>query len=128
LELVYCDIKSSPGRPAHFAALPHKNELESAIFEDEDVLDVVLVLCGTKMITDIVIDDLLQSEDFCGGKAHSDFLTASGAYIADLNLDWLRKKLAADAGKSCLRVKILVTLLVPVRQLLQVCSSGTKTT
>lgn len=74
-ELVYCNLQSMPNKPAHFIAVkrnqsPWSNELE-----------VLLVVCGTKSIPDIITDLLCDVEPYRDGYAHSG-IRKSGQWIA----------------------------------------------
>jgi hypothetical protein len=84
LELVFCDTESFPGRPAHYIAIKKEQP------RDTDFLDVLMVVRGTKSITDIITDCLLAPEDYRGGKVHAGFLQ-SGKYLAETHIDLLRK-------------------------------------
>jgi len=84
LELVFCDTESFPGRPAHYIAIKKEQP------QHTDFLDVLMVVRGTKSITDIITDCLLAPEDYRGGKVHAGFLQ-SGKYLAETHIDLLRK-------------------------------------
>jgi hypothetical protein len=68
-ELVYCNTKSEPGKPAHFLAVersPSGNGSAQSLLADSDTLHVVLVVRVTKSV-DLVCDAV----DYQGGKAHA---------------------------------------------------------
>jgi Lipase (class 3) len=80
-ELLDCDLKSSPGQPAHFSAV-RRNKSPLNRSSDDTERDVVLVIRGTKSIADAITDVLCDSKPYRNGFAHSHILD-SGRYIAD---------------------------------------------
>lgn len=101
-ELVYCNVKSSPGQPANFLAV--KRDQPSGVF-DRNVLRVVLVVRGTKSIADALTDVLCDTEEYQGGKVHS-FILNSGRYIAEKHRDLLMDLLELS-GKSKIELQIV---------------------
>lgn len=99
VELVFCDTKSFPGRPAHFIAV---NKEQS---QENDYLEVVMVVRGTKSIMDIITDGLLVPEDYRGGKVHAGF-RKSGQYLVETHIELLRK-LCKMANKERLKVTLI---------------------
>lgn len=99
VELVFCDTESFPGRPAHYIAVK-KNQPQ-----DDEYLEALMVVRGTKSITDIITDGLLVPEDYRGGKVHAGFLQ-SGRYLCETHVDLLRK-LRTLANKQ----KVKLTLI-----------------
>jgi hypothetical protein len=96
-ELVFAELRSSTGQPASFVAV--KNNDPNATTNKKKnskkhVLDVIIVVRGTKTAADAFTDLLCDSEPYQGGSAHS-FIVTSGIYIADkhrrLLLDLLEK-------------------------------------
>jgi hypothetical protein len=49
-ELVYCALESLPNKPAHFVAVKRDQSRWS------NELEVLVVVCGTKSITDVITD------------------------------------------------------------------------
>jgi len=98
-ELVYCSLESLPNRPAHFIAV--KRDQSPCNKE----LEVLLVVCGTKRITDVITDLLCDEEPYRNGYAHSG-IRESGQWIAKKHSDLL-EKLRTLANKK----KIKLTLL-----------------
>jgi hypothetical protein len=82
LELLYCDIEGGPNQPAHFIAIKKKQSIWSL------ELQVVMVVRGTKTLTDIVTDCVLDAVDYRGGKAHSGILDG-GRYLVQKHKDLL---------------------------------------
>jgi len=64
-ELVYCSLESSPNKPAHFIAVKRDQSSWS------NQLEVLLVVCGTKGIADVITDCLCDAEPYRDGYAHS---------------------------------------------------------
>jgi Lipase (class 3) len=80
-ELLDCDLKSSPGQPAHFSAI-RSNKSPVNRSHDDAESDVVLVIRGTKSFADAITDVLCDTKPYRNGFAHSHILD-SGRYIAD---------------------------------------------
>lgn len=82
-ELLFCDIESRPNEPSHFLAV-QKNASKY-----DDTLHVLLVVRGTKSMSDLMTDALLEATDYeylddngqvLRGKAHSG-MVKSGQYL-----------------------------------------------
>ena len=82
-ELLFCDIESRPNEPSHFLAV-QKNASKH-----DDTLHVLLVVRGTKSMSDLMTDALLEATDYeylhdngqvLRGKAHSG-MVKSGQYL-----------------------------------------------
>ena len=96
-ELRHCDLKSEPGKPAHFYAIRSKAPSVSTTSNaavtrpnhddddhDDTTLDVVIVIRGTKTVADAITDLLGDTEPYHRwGNAHS-YILGSGRYIANL--------------------------------------------
>jgi hypothetical protein len=98
-ELAYCAMESSTGKPSHFVAVK-KNQSKWS-----NILEVTLVVRGTKTITDVVTDLLCDAVDYRGGKAHAGILQ-SGQYLAAKHQN-LFKKLCELSGKKELKVTLI---------------------
>lgn len=98
-ELVYCSLQSLPNKPAHFIAVKRDQSPWST------ELEVLLVVCGTKRITDVITDLLCDAEPYRGGYAHSG-IREGGQWIAKKHLGLL-EKLRTLSNKR----KIKLTLL-----------------
>jgi hypothetical protein len=98
-ELAYCAMESFPQKPGHFVAVK-KNQSKWS-----NTLEVILVVRGTKTITDVVTDLLCDAVDYRGGKAHAGILQ-SGQYLAAKHQD-LFKKLCELSGKKKLKVTLI---------------------
>lgn len=99
-QLIYIDLVSEPGRPAHFVAVQTKEDVATST----DELEVLIGVRGTKTVADTMTDLLCDPVDYCGGKAHG-FLVRSAKYLAEKHMPML-KDLLHDSGKS----KILLSL------------------
>lgn len=98
-ELVYCSLESFPNKPAHFIAVKRDQSPRSK------ELEVLLVVCGTKRITDVITDLICDATVYRDGFAHSG-IRDSGQWIANEHTDLL-EKLRVLANKK----KIKLTLL-----------------
>ncbi|OEU07902.1 alpha/beta-hydrolase [Fragilariopsis cylindrus CCMP1102] len=98
-ELVYCSLESLPNKPAHFIAVKRDQSPRSK------ELEVLLVVCGTKRITDIITDLICDATVYREGFAHYG-IRDSGQWIANEHSD-LFEKLRVLANKK----KIKLTLL-----------------
>lgn len=101
-ELVYCNVCSEPGKPAHFVAV--QRDQPDGFFE-RDTLHVVLVVRGTKTLADAVTDLLCDTEEYKGGMAHS-FILGSGRYLADTHRELLLD-LLESSGRSKVDLRIV---------------------
>ena len=99
LELVYCDTNSTPTQPGHFIALKKNQSIWSS------ALEVVLVVRGTKTITDMMTDCLVDAVPYRGGKAHSGILQ-SGKWLVSEHKDLL-EKLRTLAGKRRIKLTLV---------------------
>ncbi|VEU36834.1 unnamed protein product [Pseudo-nitzschia multistriata] len=98
-ELVYCSLDGLPNKPAHFIAV----ERDQSPWNTE--LEVLLVVCGTKRITDVITDLLCVAEPYRDGYAHSG-ICESGRWIARKHVK-LFEKIRLLSNKK----KIKLTLL-----------------
>jgi hypothetical protein len=98
-ELIYCTMESEPGKPSHFVAIKKDQSSWS------NSLEVILVVRGTKTITDVITDLLCDSDRYRGGFAHAGILE-SGQFLANKHEEMLRK-LCEVSGKK----KIKLTLI-----------------
>jgi hypothetical protein len=107
-ELLYCAMDSYPGKPSHFVAIKKTDQSQSkgGFWKSNDPLEVILVVRGTKTISDVITDLLSHPEDYRGGKAHSGILQ-SGLYLANRH-DNLWQELSKLSGS---RRKIKLTLI-----------------
>lgn len=63
-ELVYATVESLPNKPSHFIAIPRDQSSWSS------TLEVMIVVCGTKSISDVLSDLLCDEGEYRGGYAH----------------------------------------------------------
>lgn len=99
LELVYCDTSSTPTKPGHFIALKKNQSIWSSD------LEVFLVVRGTKTITDVMTDCVVDAVPYRGGKAHSGILQ-SGKWLVSEHLELL-EKLRTLAGKRRIKLTLV---------------------
>lgn len=98
-ELVYCILESQPNKPSHFIAVKRDQSGYSSS------LEVLIVVCGTKTVTDVVTDLLCRAGPYKGGFAHSGILE-SGQWIVEKHSDLL-EKLRTVAKKKRIKLKLL---------------------
>eukprot|EP00536_Pseudo-nitzschia_multiseries_P000285 jgi/Psemu1/178309/e_gw1.4.3.1 len=98
-EVVYCSLQGLPNKPAHFIAVKRDQSPWSS------ELEVLLVVCGTKRVTDVITDLLCDVEPYRDGYAHSG-ICESGLWIANKHAGLL-EKLRTLSNKR----KIKLTLL-----------------
>jgi len=99
-ELVYCEDTKTPNQPAHYIAIDRQQEsLETS------PLEVVLVVRGTKTLTDAITDLLCETVDFRDGKVHSGFLE-SGTYLAEQH-EPLLEKLRDLTGRETIHLTLI---------------------
>ena len=99
MELVYCQMDSTPGKPSHFIAM----KKDQNIWDPE--LEVTMVVRGTKTLTDVITDCIADAVPFKGGKAHSGILK-SGQYLVDEHKE-LFESLLKLAKKRRIRLTIV---------------------
>jgi hypothetical protein len=98
-ELVYCSLESLPNKPAHFIAVKRNQSYWS------NELEVLLVVCGTKSITDVITDLLCDAEPYRDGYAHSG-IRESGQWIANKHRNLL-EKLRTLSKKKTIKLTLL---------------------
>ncbi|KAL3921886.1 MAG: hypothetical protein SGILL_002508, partial [Bacillariaceae sp.] len=101
MELLYCDAKAKPNKPAHFLAIktPRSNWKDGGI-------EVFLVVCGTKTTMDLITDLICEEVQFKGnGVAHAG-MAEGGQYLAEKHFDLL-KRLHDESGTNRIKVHML---------------------
>ncbi|KAG7374533.1 lipase class 3 [Nitzschia inconspicua] len=98
-ELVYCSSVSKPNKPAHFVAIKRDQSRWS------NELEILVVVCGTKSITDVITDLLCDAEPYRGGLAHSGILE-SGKWLVQEHTELL-DKLRELTGKKKVRLTLV---------------------
>jgi hypothetical protein len=63
-ELVYATVESNPNKPSHFIAVPRDQSSWSPY------LEVMVVVCGTKSMSDVLSDLMCDEGEYRGGLAH----------------------------------------------------------
>ena len=111
-EMIYCTVKGGPREPAHFLCLKKESENEAKSkgwnfpwLQDESALDVLLVIRGTKEISDVVSDLLMEASDYRGGRAHNG-IQESGAYLVNKHLPLL-KRLLEESKRKKIRLSLI---------------------
>ena len=102
-----CTMESKPYNPAHFL-LVHKmyNDIPDLGILDflnypfrSDVLQVALIIRGTKTIGDMITDSVLKATDYRGGKVHDGILRAA-RWVTEMYQDDLKGLLEASGKKK----------------------------
>ena len=111
-ELAYCDMTSSPGRPSHFIAINNNNKNQQrqrgsiwTTRENDSSLEVILVVRGTKTVTDVITDLLCNSVEYRGGNCHRGILE-SGRYLAQKHVK-LFQNLLHVSGKKNIKLTLI---------------------
>jgi len=99
LELLYYQMESKPSQPSHFVAVKRGQSWWS------NALEVVIVVRGTKTISDALTDAVMEAVDYRDGKAHAG-IVESGKWLAREHAD-LFEQLKANSDKK----KIKLTLI-----------------
>ena len=109
--LVYCQTEAEPREPAHFVAIKKQKKSKKKGFtlpwqkKEEDVLEVLFVVRGTKEISDMLSDCLLESREYEGGYAH-DGVCQSGLFLVEKQTEFL-EHLLAESGRDSIRLSLL---------------------
>jgi hypothetical protein len=98
-ELVYADVRSEPGKPAHFMAVKRDQLLLSPY------LEVIVGVRGTKTVADALTDLLCDVAEYRGGYAHS-FILNGGKHLAEKHVPIL-EKLLHGSGKKKIRLTLI---------------------
>ena len=98
-ELVYVDLQSAPGEPAHFIAVKRDQKVWSS------KLQVVMGVRGTKTVADALTDLLCDTTDYKGGAAHA-FIVKGGKFLVEKHTKLL-EDLCRRAGKSSIQLDIV---------------------
>lgn len=101
-DLVYADVDSAPGEPAHFVAIPRDQEASGFLAPP---LEVIIGVRGTKSIADAVTDILCDSERYRGGKAHR-YILKGGKYLFEKHRETL-EEICRKAGRSKIKLKLV---------------------
>ena len=98
-ELVSIQIKSAPGKPAHFIALPRNQSSQN-----NNTLTVYMCVRGTKTLADALTDLLCDPVEYREGKAH-EFIVQSGQFLAESHRELFHDLLKHSKKK---RLKIVL--------------------
>jgi hypothetical protein len=108
--MVYCDVASKPREPAHYICLKKEQEKvkdEGFRFpwQKEEVLDVLMVVRGTKEISDVLSDALIETSPYKGGLAHGGIQKA-GDYLVEKHTPFL-ETLLKESKRDKIRLSIV---------------------
>lgn len=105
--LVYCQTTAEPREPAHFIAIKKGKQKQTGLFpwQKENVLEVLFVVRGTKEVSDMLSDCLLESREYCGGLAH-DGVCQSGLYLVEKHTEFL-EHLRQESGRDFIRLSLI---------------------
>ena len=98
-ELVYADLSSKPGQPAHIVAIKRNQSLWSS------KLEVLIGVRGTKSIADALTDLMCDTEQYKDGKAHA-YILKSGKYLVQKHTKLL-EELLQKSGKSKIKLSLV---------------------
>jgi hypothetical protein len=98
-ELVYAQLDSLPEKPSHYLAIKKGQSRWS------QQLEVLMVVRGTKTITDMLTDALMDDEDYRDGKAHAGILR-SGKNLVEKHED-LMQSLLDISKKKRIKLKLV---------------------
>ena len=117
--LVYCDVKSQPKEPGHFICLKREQETidgdhsssGSNTFrfpwqkDNKKVLDVLIVVRGTKEISDVLSDSLIEPDPFRDGVAHGGIAQA-GKFLVEKHTEFL-ETLLNESKRDMMRLNLI---------------------
>lgn len=108
--MVYCEVTSRPSEPAHFICLKKEQEkIEGRPFrfpwQKDEILDVLMVVRGTKEISDILSDALIETNPYDDGLAHGG-IHKSGHYLVEKHTPLL-EKLLKESKRDKIRLSII---------------------
>lgn len=103
MALIYAQLESFPGEPAHFIALK-KEQQKKLLWQEEIPLEVVLVVRGTKEFGDVLSDVIMDATDYRGGKTH-DGVARGGVFLAKTHIE-LMNHLLEVSGRQKIRLTI----------------------
>lgn len=103
-ELVFCTTEGKPRMPAYFVAIKKEGTTPSGK-GNNDFIELILSVRGTKSLVDMVTDALLEERDYRGGKSH-DGVCQSGLCVVEQTKDLLLHILETSGRK-----KLKLTLL-----------------
>ena len=105
--LVYCQVEAEPREPAHFIAIKKGKRKQTGPFpwQKENVLELLMVVRGTKEISDMLSDCLLESREYRGGFAH-DGVCQSGLYLVEKHTEFF-EHLLKESGRESIRLSLV---------------------
>lgn len=108
--MIYCEVCAKPGEPAHYICLKKEQEkIEGGGFrfpwQQEEVLDVLMVVRGTKEISDVLSDALIETSAHGNGLAHAG-IQQSGKYLVKKHTPIL-ETLLKESKRDKIRLNII---------------------
>jgi hypothetical protein len=110
--MVYCEVTSRPHEPGHYICIKKEQEKVEGgggfrwPWQEDKILDVLLVVRGTKEIADVLSDALIEKVPYGdGGMAHGG-IQKSGSYLVKKHTPFL-ETLLKESGRDKIRLSIL---------------------
>ena len=108
-QLVYCSVKGEPRRPAHYVAIQKESMTRKKAgflwWGGKKVLEVIVVVRGTKEIGDVLSDCMLDTSPYRDGVSHEGVMQA-GKFVAEQQRDLL-KYLLKESGRDTLNITVI---------------------
>jgi hypothetical protein len=117
-ELMDCTMESFPGKPSYFLAVKKNKSSKSKTTssfsfknpwsntKDDSIIEILLVVRGTKTITDVITDLLCEDVPYRGGSAHAGILQ-SGQYLAKKHEPLFRKLQQQFKGEKSIQLTLI---------------------
>lgn len=108
--MLYCEVTSQPRQPAHYICVKKDHETIKGNgfrfpWQEEDALDFLMVVRGTKEISDVLSDALIETTPYDGGLAHGG-IYQSGKYLVDKHTPLLQT-LLKESKRDKIRLSII---------------------
>ena len=114
--MIYCEVTSRPREPAHYICLQKEQEVVQGgskggfrwPWQGDKILDVLLVVRGTKEMADVLSDALIETVpygDNKDGRAHGG-IYKSACYLVEKHTTFL-ETLLKESGRDKIRLSIL---------------------
>lgn len=106
-EMIYCSVEAEPRQPAHYIAISKSVPKRSGPFpwQKSNALELLFVVRGTKELSDVLSDCLLDSCEYGGSFAH-DGVCKSGLSLVEKHSEFL-KHLLEESGRSSIRLQMV---------------------
>ena len=114
--MIYCEVTSRPREPAHYICLQKQQEVVEGgnkggfrwPWQGDKILDVLLVVRGTKEIADVLSDALIETVPYGegeDGRAHGG-IYKSACYLVEKHTTFL-ETLLKESGRDKIRLSII---------------------